>query len=162
MNSSFNFKENKLKNEADQRKVESFLQFQGLAILNYQTNTPARIGNISSHTFYIPVNDVMISDTSPPKSWLTTSSVYRPPGWNSPTDPPHLALLASLFDSPLHLVLMGDLNAGHATLDTLFCNRPYAFFDAKLVTLVQESLVFPHSTPIWCPTYPVRSHHQDI
>lgn len=92
----------------------------------------------------IPVNDVVACDIGPPESRLTVICVYRPPGWNPRTDPPLLALLASLFDSPLRFVLVGDLNAGHVNWDTLSCGGPSAFFDTKLVTLVQDSLVFQH------------------
>lgn len=67
---------------------------------------------------------------------------------------PLLALLTSLFDSPLRFILVGDSNDEHMNWNNLFCSGPSAYFDTKLVTLVKDTLAFRRArAPTW--------HHTD-
>lgn len=80
---------------------------------------------------------------------------------NPQTDPTLLALLTSLFETPLRFVLGSDLNAGHVNWDNFSCIRPSASFNTQLVTLAQDFLT-RHLSDVLPPLLNAISMQDDL
>lgn len=99
----------------------------------------------SSFSFPVfPLNAVSAHGIGSPESYLTIVCAYHPTGWNQETGPSFLALLTSLFDNHIGLILVSEINAKHVNWDGFSCCGPCTSFKTKIVTLVQDSLTFQH------------------